>query len=306
MKPELSIIICCHNEEKYLPECLKSLKLNEHPAWEAIVIDDASTDKSREILRFFQKKFSNLYVHELDYNVGLGSARNMAMLLAKGAYINFLDADDYVDADALARKVEQIRSRGADILISAHQRLFDTGLALFPLESAEYSGPAAACMYLARAFNTWASWVAIYKREHLIACDCFFAPRMYYEDVKFCLPAYYRAAKAVTSEEPFYVYRCNNQSITRGKTNSLLHLMSSARLYFDMVTFVQSRPPLPMLQKSFRIALEILKNEHLPRMSGAMEQNLHKSSAETLAEFQHYMTCYDSDFARMALNAAAL
>ncbi len=304
MCPELSIITCCHNEERYLPECLKSLNLKEHPEWEVIVIDDASTDKSREILAFFKKKFDNLRVHELDYNVGLASGRNLAMMLAQGEYLAFLDADDYVDAGVLKEKIDLAKASKADIAVSGHSRLYDSGLSLLPLSAEEYAGPVAMCMYLMRAFASWGSWTGIYRREHLLRHHCLFAAGLLYEDVIFCLNAHYNAAKVITTQEPFYVYRCNNNSITRGKTDTVLHLMSSARLYFDMVTFIKSRPPHPMFQLAFDKALEILTMDHLPRMRKAMERNLHKNSPDVWSEFAFYMNSHDSDFSRAVLDMA--
>jgi glycosyltransferase involved in cell wall biosynthesis len=94
MQTELSIIICAHNEERHIAECIESLHLADHPQWEAIIINDASTDATLDVIELFAQKHINLRCYSLTHNMGTGNARNFAIMLAKGEYIAFLDHEN--------------------------------------------------------------------------------------------------------------------------------------------------------------------------------------------------------------------
>jgi hypothetical protein len=301
MQPKLSIITCVHNGEHYIAECIKSLRLADYPQWEAIVINDASTDSTLDIIESFAREHPNLRCHSLTHYMRVGNARNFAILLARGEFIAFVDADDYIDAVALAEKMEVIDA-GTDVLVSGYSRLHDHGTSTLAIEAGEFSGHAAACLYLRRKFKTWASWIFIYRRYHVLRNNCFFASGVYYEDAAFCFKALYTAGKVIADPMPFYMYRCNNDSITRGKVGTPLHLMSSARLHFDLVQILQTKPENDQLRAAFTKACHILVSEHLPRMVEPLRQGMHAESPDFFSEFMHYIKCYDSPFSCAVLS----
>lgn len=94
--PLVSVVIPVFNAEKYLPECLDSLATQTLDNMEIVCIDDGSTDNSANIIKEYQKKYKTIrYVYQ--ENQGLGGARNAGIRNAKGKYIGFVDADDFVD-----------------------------------------------------------------------------------------------------------------------------------------------------------------------------------------------------------------
>jgi glycosyltransferase involved in cell wall biosynthesis len=301
MQTKLSIIICVHNGEHYIAECIESLCLADYPQWEAIVINDASTDATLDIVESFAQKHANLRCHSLTHNLGPGDARNFGIMLAKGEHIAFLDADDYIDAAVLAEKLRGIDAE-TDVLISGHFRLYDHGLSAIAIEAGEFSGHAAACLYLRRKFGTWASWIHICRRDHLLRNNCFFASRVYSSDVTFCFKTLYTAAKIIADPTPFYIYRNNNDSITRGDTITPLHLMSLARLHFDLVQITQSKPESEQLRVAFERAINILISDDLPRMENALQKGMHTISLEFFKEFIYYIKYCDTLFSRGVLS----
>ncbi|MDR2014146.1 MAG: glycosyltransferase [Azoarcus sp.] len=301
MQTKLSIIICVHNEERYIAECIKNLCLADYPQWEAIIINDASTDTTLDIVESFARKHANLRYYSLTHNLGPGNARNFAIMLAKGEHIAFLDADDYIDAAVLAEKMRVIDAK-TDILISGHSRLYDHGPSTIAIEARELSGHAAACLYLMRKFGTWASWIHIYRRDHVLRNNCLFASGFYCEDVIFCFKALYTAEKIIADPTPFYMYRSNNDSITRGDAVTPLHLMSSARLHFDLVQTLQTKPESDELRAAFERACNLLVNEHLPRMIKPLQQGMHEISLEFFREFMYYIKYCDTPFSRGVLS----
>lgn len=100
--PKFSIIIPVYNSEKYLERCLTSVLNQSFKDFEIIVINDASTDNSMDIIDKYKNK---LKVHNVKKKnaVGPSYARNLGIKKAKGEYILFLDSDDYYENDLLKK-----------------------------------------------------------------------------------------------------------------------------------------------------------------------------------------------------------
>ena len=106
--PTVSVIIPCYNDEGTVGETLESLKQQTFYDWEAIVVNDGSTDGSGEIVQHYQDSDSRIYRIDQE-NGGLAAARNAGLSTAKGEFINFLDADDLLLPDMLKRMVQKLR-----------------------------------------------------------------------------------------------------------------------------------------------------------------------------------------------------
>ena len=94
----LSIIIPIYNAEKVLKRTLDSI-LNQglyDDEWELILVNDGSTDNSLSICKDYQSKYPSLIKFISQKNSGVSSARNIGIMTAKGKFIYFMDADDYL------------------------------------------------------------------------------------------------------------------------------------------------------------------------------------------------------------------
>lgn len=94
MSTFFSIIIPVYNVAPYLRECLDSVRSQIFTDWEAICVDDGSTDGSGDILDEYEAKDGRIKVIHQD-NAGVSMARNVALKIAKGEYVCFLDSDDF-------------------------------------------------------------------------------------------------------------------------------------------------------------------------------------------------------------------
>ena len=95
---EISVIIPIYNVEDYLYECINHIVNQSFEDIEIICINDGSTDKSMDILNQFKDNRINIITQE---NKGLGASRNVGIKHAKGKYVYFMDADDYLELTAL-------------------------------------------------------------------------------------------------------------------------------------------------------------------------------------------------------------
>ena len=114
MEELISIIIPVYNKEKYIRETILSVINQSYSNLEIIIVNDGSTDTSKEICMEFQKKDDRIKLINTD-NHGAGHARNIGIDIAKGKYISFIDADDYVDREYFNILYKMIIKYEADI-----------------------------------------------------------------------------------------------------------------------------------------------------------------------------------------------
>lgn len=94
-KIDISIIVPIYNEEKYLIRCIESILTQDLDNWELILVDDGSIDNSRKICDAYSSKDNRIKVIYKE-NEGVSVARNVGISVAKGIYIGFVDADDWI------------------------------------------------------------------------------------------------------------------------------------------------------------------------------------------------------------------
>lgn len=113
---KVSVIVPTYNEEKHIKACLDSIIENDLKEIEIIVINDGSTDSTKEILEKYKNKYDIIKVIEKE-NEGQGSARNIGIDLAKGEFLTFVDADDEIHNNMLSKMYEKLQKEQADICV---------------------------------------------------------------------------------------------------------------------------------------------------------------------------------------------
>lgn len=119
---KISIIIPVYNKEKYIKQSIESVLNQTYKNLEIIIIDDGSTDNSREICRDISKRDSRINMISTE-NRGAGSARNLGLANAHGDFISFVDADDYLDSEFYEKLLNLIIDYDADIAECKFQRI---------------------------------------------------------------------------------------------------------------------------------------------------------------------------------------
>ena len=114
--PKVSVIIPVYNAEKYLRQCLDSVVNQTLREIEIICVDDGSTDGSLAILQEYAANDARVKVLQNDTNLKAGRSRNKALKLARGEYIHFLDADDYVASGSYDKVYESAHKNDVDVI----------------------------------------------------------------------------------------------------------------------------------------------------------------------------------------------
>lgn len=105
--PLVTIVIPAYNYQSFLPETLNSVLAQKYQNFELIVVDDGSTDKTKDVVAEFLAKDPRIkYFYQS--NAGLSAARNLGIKNAGGEYIQFLDADDLLSNSKLSLQVEDM------------------------------------------------------------------------------------------------------------------------------------------------------------------------------------------------------
>ena len=114
---KVSIIMPVYNAEKYLREAIESVLRQTYTDFELLLIDDKSTDNSKQICREYAKTDRRIVLLENNSEShGPGATRNVGLNYATGEYVYFMDADDWADKSLLECSVNHIQETKADIV----------------------------------------------------------------------------------------------------------------------------------------------------------------------------------------------
>lgn len=246
-RPAVSIIIPAYNGENYLRQCLDSVFAQTLKNIQVICINDGSTDSTAQILEEYRKDHQDMVVVTQE-NGGLSAARNAGLEKATGVYVDFLDCDDTLQADALERLYNRASHDGLDMLFydgetiyetdairtvyPGYERLYRTkvhireavlpGQQLFVMLAESGSYRASACMYLLRM-------------DFLKEQGFSFMPGVYYEDNVFTMQCLLSAQRAGVDATPYYKRTMRNDSIVTMKKD-----FRHARSYYICQNAMQS------------------------------------------------------------------
>jgi len=145
----VSVIIPTYNRERFLVEAMDSVRAQTYRPIELIVVDDGSTDNTPQVVEEWGQKCVDDSGFELRYfhqeNKGAPTARNLGLIESKGEYLKFLDSDDLLASNAVARQVAAIRDSSADVVYGDWENTYTDGegrvLRREPKSAGEFSDP---------------------------------------------------------------------------------------------------------------------------------------------------------------------
>lgn len=202
-----SVIVIIKNTREYLQKCLDSIANQSFKDYEVIIVDDASVQKSDDIIDLYHNQIPNIQYIYLSQTLGPGGARNFGLKKAQGEYIIFIDSDDWIDIDCLEKADDTLGKYCADIGMYSLIRNYDIPTTQ-PYFKCEYKS----CQVLngVTAFKIMSGQYdfgvvispspvnKIYKRSYLERNHIFFLEDVYYEDVLFAFQTLLADGKIVT------------------------------------------------------------------------------------------------------------
>ena len=221
MRPLISIIVPVYNTEAYLAKCLDSLLAQSYNNIEIMVVDDGSTDGSREICDAYKEKDIRVKViHKT--NGGLSSARNAGLFKATGDYISFVDSDDYVAKTYIEDLLQLIKDNAADISICGILAVNEAGDPIKANKNTEEtitytSEEAMICQFYQKGIGNHACG-KLYSKKCFD--DVRFPEDRIYEDLATVYKFFSKADKIVKNEQPLYFYLQRQASIMHAEYSS--------------------------------------------------------------------------------------
>lgn len=224
---KVSLIIPAYNAESYLRYSLGSACKQTFNALEIIVVNDGSTDKTKDIIDEYADADSRVKAIHLDNNVGLSSARNIGLDVAKGNYIMFLDSDDQVTSDIVQYLYDAAERTRADIAISRFKKVDQLADDVEPIcdqytsEARLFTGYDASYEFLTSDIDSqnrpFCSRVMfkLYRRE--LIGELRFKAGKAHEDEFFTYKLYRKAARIYYSPIQRYFYLLRDDSLSRKK-----------------------------------------------------------------------------------------
>ena len=119
MLPKISIILCTYNRDSFLPTMLDSIKNQDYQNYELILINDNSSDSTESIIESYLASDNRIVYYKNIENKKLPFSRQLAIDMAKGQYITFVDDDDYLEKNYLSFLLNLIENNDSDIAICA-------------------------------------------------------------------------------------------------------------------------------------------------------------------------------------------
>lgn len=209
--PFISVIMPVYNGEKLLTTSIESVLKQNHPSLELIIVDDGSTDNSKEIAKSFENHIKYLYQE----NQGAAAARNLGLENARGNIIGFLDADDLWPADILSRQLHHLEDAQVELVMGHTQCVREIETVGGKIEFENLADP-----LLAPLMGSYILRKSVFQKVGFFNSEL----RMS-EDVDWFLKIREKGVKIATMPEVTLLYRRHQDNITNIKTWQDLNLL---------------------------------------------------------------------------------
>lgn len=212
---KFSVVIPAYNVEAYLDECLGSVAAQSFGDWEAIVVDDGSTDGSAALAETWARKDNRFRILK-QTNQGQSAARNAAIRIAKGDYLFFLDGDDWLEPQTLQTLASELQDE--DVICFGGRRFFQDEKRYEEADTPESKTYASGWDYYQdnalkpKRFAFVSEVLRIYRREFLRKNQLRFKEGIFHEDNLFTPIVLFYAGKTLVISGTLYNYRIRSGS----------------------------------------------------------------------------------------------
>ena len=261
--PLISIIVPCYNVEAYLPKCVDSILSQTYSNLEIILVDDGSPDRCGDICDEYAKRDCRIRVIHKK-NGGLSDARNVAIDIAKGEYITFVDSDDYVSPDYIETLYGLVEKYRCKVGV-AWLRTFNEGRKADTIQHAYFDKvfdrmEGIEKMFYQELFDT-AAWCKIYHRS-LFETGIRYPFGLIYEDLPTTYLLFLQSDKIAFCNHIIYNYllRANSiegQPFKVNKLDSALKILEMIHEHADELKPVKKAVRCRLLSFCYHILLEM-------------------------------------------------
>ncbi len=247
---KISVIVPVYNVEKWLNMCIDSILAQSYKNLEIILVNDGSTDKSKDICDSYSKKDNRVRVLNIK-NSGQSVARNIGLKEAKGDYILFIDSDDYISDKAIIEKfINILDSNNYDFIYTSYCRFEDGNeekiteilpISLTNDEIKNKEGKDILVDLLNKNSFHHAPYLKVCRKEFILNNKLFFREGYYHEDAEWTFKVFYYAKKIFIYDKPWYMRRMRENSTITSRNESAICKKLCDRLIIadDLIKFFE-------------------------------------------------------------------
>ena len=237
--PLISIIVPTYNCAPYVQRAIDSVLAQELADFEIIIVDDASTDNTLEILGKYSN-ISEIKIITHKKNTKQGQARNTGLDMAKGKYVFFLDADDFLEKGCISHLGNIAQIYKADIVACGSSSFWDNGITEnFHSAAFACNGGLEALSYFSENYIGSIVWAKLFSRDLIERNHFRFNKNYFHEDVIFTMNSIYACKNYISINDKYYNY-FQRQDSTCYSPPTLIHFNSYIMLYCEIVNFIKS------------------------------------------------------------------
>lgn len=211
MAPEISIIIPAYNEEKNIARCLNSILAQTFESFEAICIDDGSTDGTADIIKSFAKKDDRIILLK-NPDKGVSSARNFGIENARGNYIGFVDSDDFIQPQMYEFLHRAVTENNCDFSVCKYKKTNEIKEKIFEYKAENFYPENFIENFDETELVFSSAWTKLISKKFLK--DIRFKNFKIGEDTIFNSELYSKSSSSILVNAELYTYYINTQSVS--------------------------------------------------------------------------------------------
>lgn len=230
----VSVIVPCFNVGGFLVDAVERLLAQTYPALEVVLVDDASTDDSRQIAADLDARFPNVRTFLMSENAGVAAARETGVRVANGSWVWFVDADDTWPETAISEMMSTALAQDADVVCAGARVVSESGSRpVGRIAEETVVDAAAATRALLRGAVTGHLWNKLFRRDALRRIS--FTRIRQHSDQAMVVQALAAANRVALTPTAVYEYRLRQGSIIRSGSRRADSLRTLGRVVEDAV-----------------------------------------------------------------------
>lgn len=241
---KVSIIIPVFNGERYLKDCMESLINQTLNDIEIICVDDGSTDRSLDILKEYQSRDDRVKLLSNPRNMGQPTSRNKGIMMAVGKYIQFVDADDYIEKQTTEELFKYSEEKNADMCYMGMDFHQEAGLDIKAVPGGisghypgVYEGKELIGILTENKEFFYYTWSVFYRTSFLKEHGLLYRELVCGQGGNFIPRCLCEANRVIISDKKYYHYRVHNASITHTEKAQKELLMGKIMRYVDILHY---------------------------------------------------------------------
>lgn len=264
---KVSVIVPIYNSEKYLEKCLDSLVNQTLKDIEIILINDGSTDSSKDIILKYKEQYNNIILIDKQ-NEGIGKARNDGIKKASGEYITFVDSDDYIKINMFEDFYNYSKKHEMDMVTGTYYKVKNGKESIFKYSKFKTGNIKTSPSIL---FSIeYGPCAKFYKRKMIIENNILFEENKKYEDFPFVSKCLLKSKLIGQITESYYYYVIHENSETTtmdSKVFDIFHALDVIREYYKREFYLKDEIDYLIIDKATNYMLQqrVQKNKKIKK-----------------------------------------